>query len=49
MKAVNKYIVLDVHKDTPVIAVFDDDREDGPRIYGTISSDSRILRATTNR
>jgi transposase len=39
MKTLNKYVGLDVHKDTTVIAVAEGDRQGEVRLYGTISSD----------
>ena len=39
MKTLNKYVGLDVHKDTTVIAVAEDGRDGEQRVYGTISSD----------
>lgn len=39
MKGINKYVGLDVHKDTTVIAVAEGHREGEVRLYGTISSD----------
>jgi transposase len=39
MKGINKYVGLDVHKDTTVIAVAEGDRQGEVRLYGTISSD----------
>jgi transposase len=39
MKTLNKYVGLDVHKDTTVIAVAEGDRHGEVRLYGTISSD----------
>ncbi len=39
MKGINKYVGLDVHKDTTVIAVTEGHREGEVRLYGTISSD----------
>ncbi len=39
MKSLNKYVGLDVHKDTTVIAVAEGDRAGEVRLYGTISSD----------
>jgi hypothetical protein len=35
----DKYVGLDVHKDTTVVAVAEGGREGECRIYGTISSD----------
>lgn len=43
MKTVNKYVGLDVHKDTTVIAVAESGREGEVRLYGTISSDLHAL------
>jgi hypothetical protein len=43
MKTLNKYVGLDVHKDTTVIAVAEDGRVGEVRIYGTISSDLHAL------
>lgn len=42
MKLLNKYVVLDVHKDTTVIAVAEDGRSGEQRLYGTISNDRMI-------
>ncbi len=36
MKTLNKYVGLDVHKDTTVIAVAEGDRSGEVGIYGTI-------------
>jgi transposase len=43
MKTINKYVGLDVHKDTTVIAVAEDGRSGEQRVYGTISSDLHAL------
>jgi transposase len=43
MKTKNKYVGLDVHKDTTVIAVADDGRDGEVRLYGEISSDLGAL------
>ena len=43
MKAKNKYVGLDVHKDTTVVAVADGGREGEVRLYGEISSDLGAL------
>ena len=43
MKTLNKYVGLDVHKDTTVIAVAEDGRTGEQRLYGTISSDLHAL------
>jgi hypothetical protein len=43
MKRKNKYIGLDVHKDTTVIAVAEGERGGDVRLYGTISSDLHAL------
>lgn len=43
MKTLNKYVGLDVHKDTTVIAVAEEGREGEVRLYGTISSDLHAL------
>jgi len=43
MKKLNKYVGLDVHKDTTVIAVAEAGREGEVRLYGTISSDLHAL------
>ena len=43
MKTLNKYVGLDVHKDTTVIAVAEDGRAGEQRVYGTISSDLHAL------
>lgn len=39
MKTTHKYIGLDVHKDTTVIAIAEEGRQGEVRLYGTISSD----------
>ena len=43
MKTKNKYVGMDVHKDTTVIAVADDGREGEVRLHGEISSDLGAL------
>jgi transposase len=43
MKTLNKYVGLDVHKDTTVIAVADGGREGEVRLFGQISSDLHAL------
>jgi transposase len=43
MKTLNKYVGLDVHKDTTVVAVAESGRVGEVRIYGTISSDLHAL------
>ncbi len=43
MKTLDKYVGLDVHKDTTVIAVAEGDRSGEVRIYGTISSDLHAM------
>ncbi len=43
MKTTDKYIGLDVHKDTTVIAVAEAGRQGEVRVYGTISSDLHAL------
>jgi transposase len=43
MKTLNKYVGLDVHKDTTVIAVADGGRDGEVRLYGQISSDLGAL------
>jgi transposase len=43
MKGLNKYVGLDVHKDTTVLAVAEGDRAGEIRLYGTISSDLHAL------
>jgi transposase len=43
MKRKNKYVGLDVHKDTTVVAVADGGREGEVRLYGEISSDLGAL------
>jgi len=43
MKTTDKYVGLDVHKDTTVIAVANDGREGEVRLYGSISSDLKAL------
>jgi len=43
MKSINKYVGLDVHKDTTVIAVAESGREGEVRLYGQIDSDLAAL------
>ena len=43
MRNLNKYVGLDVHKDTTVIAVAEGDRLGEVRVYGTISSDLHAM------
>ena len=43
MKTLNKYVGLDVHKDTTVVAVAEAGRLGEVRLYGTISSDLHAL------
>ena len=43
MKSINKYVGLDVHKDTTVIAVAECGREGEVRLYGQIDSDLAAL------
>ena len=43
MKTTGKYVGLDVHKDTTVIAVAEAGRTGEVRLYGTISSDLGAL------
>jgi len=43
MKTTDKYVGLDVHKDTTVVAVAEGGREGEVRLYGTISSDLHAL------
>jgi transposase len=43
MKTLNKYVGLDVHKDTTVIAVAESGREGEVRLYGQIASDLAAL------
>jgi transposase len=43
MQTLDKYVGLDVHKDTTVIAVAEGDRLGEVRVYGTISSDLHAL------
>ena len=43
MKTKNKYVGLDVHKDTTVVAVADSGRDAEVRLYGEISSDLGAL------
>jgi|GEM_PF-2007767 len=43
MKTKNKYVGLDVHKDTMVVAVADGGRDGEVRLYGEISSDLGAL------
>jgi len=40
----DKYVGLDVHKDTTVVAVAEGGREGECRIYGTITSDLHALK-----
>jgi transposase len=49
MKTLNKYVGLDVHKDTTVIAVAEGQRDGEVRIYGTISSDLHALEKTLRK
>ena len=49
MKTLNKYVGLDVHKDTTVIAVAEGQREGEVRIYGQISSDLHALEKTLRK
>ena len=49
MKKTIRFVGLDVHKDTIVIAVADQGRDGEVRAYGTISSDWHAMeRALTN-
>ena len=43
MKTTDKYIGLDVHKDTTVAAIAEGGREGEVRLYGTVSSDLHAL------
>ena len=43
MKTIDKYVGLDVHKDTTVIAVAEGTREGEVRVYGSIPSDLQSL------
>ena len=43
MKELNKYVGLDVHKDTTVVAVAEAGRAGEVRVYWTISSDLGAL------
>jgi len=43
MKKLNKYVGLDVHKDTTVMAIAEGDRDGEVRIYGQFSSDLHAL------
>ena len=43
MKTLNKYVGLDVHKDTTVVAVAEGGREGEVRLYGQVSSDLHAL------
>ena len=43
MKTTDKYVGLDVHKDTIVIAVAESGRDGEVRLYGSISSDLKAL------
>jgi transposase len=49
MQTLNKYVGLDVHKDTTVIAVAEGQRDGEVRIYGTISSDLHALEKTLRK
>ena len=49
MKTLNKYVGLDVHKDTTVIAVAEGDRQGEVRLYGTISSDLHAVEKTLRK
>ncbi len=49
MKTLNKYVGLDVHKDTTVIAVAEGGRTGEQRVYGTISSDLHALEKTLRK
>jgi hypothetical protein len=49
MKTLNKYVGLDVHKDTTVIAVAEGQRDGEVRIYGTLSSDLHPLDGARQR
>ena len=49
MKTINKYVGLDVHKDTTVIAVAENGRSGEQRVYGTISSDLHALDGARQR
>ena len=49
MKTLNKYVGLDVHKDTTVIAVADSGRTGEVRLYGEISSDLGALEKVLRR
>ena len=44
-----KYVGLDVHKDTTVVAVAEGDRSGEVRLFGTISSDLRALEKLLKR
>ena len=48
MKSINKYVGLDVHKDTIMVAVAESGRDGEVRLYGQIDSDltalERVLR-----
>src|ERR1039457_2652987 len=44
-----KYVGLDVHKDTTVVAVADGGRQGEVRLHGTISSDLRALEKTLKK
>ena len=43
MKKLNKYVGLDVHKDTTVMAIAEGDRDGEVRLYGQFSSDLHAL------
>jgi len=49
MKTLNKYVGLDVHKDTTVMAVAEGQRDGEVRLYGTISSDLHALEKALRR
>ncbi len=49
MKTTDKYVGLDVHKDTIMIAVAESEREGEVRVYGSISSDLNALDGARQR
>ena len=49
MKTHDKFVGLDVHKDTIVIAVADAGRDGEVRAFGTISSDLHALERTLSK
>ncbi len=49
IKTTDKYIGLDVHKDTTVITIAEEGRQREVRLYGTISSDLHALENTLRK